>query len=234
MILYEKYFSLQSSAPLRISDSVRSAVEERICSLEETDIAKCFDLPLKIIEAFFEEKHVREFLKSQMFTNYINDLKVKACGQHKELQEKRKNRHRKSKSDCSIEHVKNLRQKFSQHKLLRQSESIGACANATNLQIDFKILSNPDLLWKRSNSTNGESLSFGRVDEMGRFERDFPDGVIPGEDEKWTLATGGHKIKNAVRKLVNLPEEKVQEEIAWRVAEMIVKDVTSVTLAGGK
>lgn len=233
MILYEKYFSLQSSSPLRISDSVRSIVEEKICSLEESDIAKCFDLPLKIIEEFFEENHVRQFLRSQIFTNYINDLKVKACGQ-KELQDKRKNRHRKSKSDCSSEQTKSIRSKISHHKLLRQSESIGACANATNLQIDFKILSNPDLLWKRSNSINGESLSFGRVDEMGRYERDFPDGHIPGEEDKWSLASGGNKIKNAVRKLVNLPEEKVQEEIAWRVAEMIVKDVTSVTLAGGK
>lgn len=233
MILYEKYFSLQSSTPLRISDSVRSIVEEKICSLEESDIAKCFDLPLRIIEEFFEENHVRAFLDSQIFFNYINDLKVKA-GEHKELPEKTKKLHRKSKSDCSIENIKNVKGKLSQHKILRHSESIGACANATNLQIDFKILSNPDLLWKRSNSVNGESLSFGRVDEMGRYERDFPDGAMPGDEDKWTLAAGGSKIKNAVRKLVNLPEEKVQEEIAWRVAEMIVKDVTSVTLAGGK
>lgn len=123
--------------------------------------------------------------------------------------------------------------------------------NSTDLQIDSRQLVDPDLLWHRQNSTS--KLSFGRVDAYGRYERDFemptnnhfiptsrsfqlqndlidienPQSIF--DQSKWNSTQ--NKLKNVVRKFVHLPEEDtVQQEIAWQVAELIVKDVTSITL----
>lgn len=38
------------------------------------------------------------------------------------------------------------------------------------------------------------------------------------------------RITKAVKKFVNLDEDKSKEEMAWQVAAMIVKDVTNVTM----
>uniref|UniRef100_T1HR53 Uncharacterized protein n=1 Tax=Rhodnius prolixus TaxID=13249 RepID=T1HR53_RHOPR len=38
------------------------------------------------------------------------------------------------------------------------------------------------------------------------------------------------RISRVVKLLMNKDEQKAQEEMAWRVAEMIVKDITSITM----
>lgn len=117
----------------------------------------------------------------------------------------------------------------------------------TDLQIDSRQILDPDMLWRRQYSTT--KLSFGRIDAFGRYERDFEmptinshqqppipssksfQGPIDVDDTQSIFEQARwSSLKNAVRKLVHLPEDSVQEEIAWQVAEMIIKDVTSITL----
>jgi A-kinase anchor protein 10 len=130
------------------------------------------------------------------------------------------------------------------------------CKNTTDLHIDSQQIANPDLLWHRHSMKT--KLSFGRVNPYGKFERDFempttttsssaniptsksfqllqehsidvddPNSIF--EQAKWSSAQ--NRIKNAMRKLVHLPEDSLQQEIAWQVAELIVKDVTKITLS---
>lgn len=238
MVLYDKYFSLQASCPLRISDSVRSHIEESICA-DNDDVAECFDLPLRIIEGYFNKYYFNDFLSSPLFAKYLNELRTRIddnedpdLTSQKAL--KRRTRHRKTLSDCTGDNTKCIRKSFiSQQNTLLAMESTRPKGKTTNLpsgdmQIDSRLLTNPDLLWHRKNCATNGPLTFGRVDSMGRYERDFEPSNI--SEDKWSLTTGGNRLKNAVRKLVNLPEDKVQEEIAWQVAEMIVKDVTNITL----
>ncbi|XP_059484843.1 A-kinase anchor protein 10, mitochondrial isoform X2 [Neocloeon triangulifer] len=77
--------------------------------------------------------------------------------------------------------------------------------------------SDPDSIWKRGRH-NSSGLSLGRIDELGRFEADF---------EPEPEARRESRLSRVMRRLVR-PHD--QEEVAWRVAEMIVRDVTSVTL----
>lgn len=108
------------------------------------------------------------------------------------------------------------------------------------LSIDSSEMMCQDLLWPRSRSFAGEPLKFGHINAFGRFERDFltPSDALcvagqrNSSQHQWSsfVTDGGNRFKRAMRKLINLPEEKVQEEIAWQVAEMIVKDVTNVTM----
>ncbi|XP_055386136.1 A-kinase anchor protein 10, mitochondrial isoform X2 [Condylostylus longicornis] len=238
MILYDKYFSLQANNPLPISSRIRSQIEEKICSSEIDEICKCFDVAIKVVELFFERVYFQEFLSSQLFVNYFNDLKSKIPDYNSSDIKTNSNRiksgfkmirHRKTLSDCTAESTKEVKKRFlsQQNSLSGQGmeNSKFKTSRSADMKIDSRHLNDPDLLWKR-NSRNG--LIFGRVNSLGRYERDFE--VNFNNEEKWTLASGSHKLKNAMRKFVNLPEDKVQEEIAWQIAEMIVKDITNVTL----
>lgn len=254
MIIYEKFFSLQSENRFWLSDRLRSQVEEHICA--DDRVAYCFDLPLQLVAKYLERKYFLDFLKSQLFQNYVKELKFKirevdvsatSTDDDKVTSSVPtggvfgKTLHRKTLSDCSDE---SKREVFRHNTLLAMDgnklpqtriKSIPQ-ATGTDLHIDARHLINPNLLWRRSQSIDGVSLKFGHINELGRYERDFEavDAVgaeaASGGKHNWPLRLSGNKIKNAMRKLVHLPEEKAQEEIAWQVAEMIIKDVTSVTL----
>ncbi|KAH8271098.1 hypothetical protein KR018_007819, partial [Drosophila ironensis] len=238
MIIYDRYFSLQSECRLWMSQKLRLRVEQAICAPAE--LWQAFDLALLVTAKYLEQKYFADFLKSHIFDNYVNELKVKrdnstsnANIQHK-LSLRRtgkainpQQRHRKtlSMSDCT--HI-------SQHNTLLASmdplpSKTAIAQQPGNLNIDSRQLTNPQLLWQRP----AGALKFGFVNSLGRYERDFEAvDAVALKSQPWSLSVSGNKIKNAMRKLVNLPEDNVQEEIAWQVAEMIVKDVTSVTLSG--
>lgn len=63
-------------------------------------------------------------------------------------------------------------------------------------------------------------MSCGFVNELGRFEAEI-------EAHPYQQPTSGLQ---KIRRLMGREEDKVKEEMAYRVAEMIIKDVTQVTL----
>lgn len=227
LVLYEKYFSLQATSSLHVSDRIRFKIEERICT-ESGPITHCFDLPLIIIERYLDQKYFKQFVTSQLFYKYLSELlqKIDGVNVKKEQESTKKSRHRKTYSDCTSDNTELCRSNTisSQNTLLADGTKKKMHTTQGNMQIDSRQLNNPDMLWRR-NSIAG--LNFGRIDSLGRYERDFD--MEPGHEK---VLTKGNKIRQVVRKLVNLPEEKVQEEIAWQVAEMIVKDITNITLNG--
>lgn len=212
LVLYEKYFSLQAKSPLNVSDNVRFIVENRICSVNEP-LSGCFDLPLRIVEFYVDHNYLRPFLKSNLFYKYLSELFTK-INESKMPASARKKCHKRNHS----EPISNGGNALSESK---------ARAKAATMQIESQQLYDPDLLWRRRDP---KALSFGLVDAFGRYQREFDlDPSLSKGHHDWA-STGASKLKNVVRRLVKLPEDKVQEEIAWQVAEMIVKDVTSITL----
>lgn len=246
LVLYEKFFSLQATQPMHLSDRIRFNVEERICS-ENGQIDDCFDLPLAVVERYFEERYLQPFIKSSLFMRFLTELRQKTDGHAitvtngDTVDSQNRIRHRKTNSDCTGERVRSaVRHSISsQNTLLAMDGSRKRrTANASvvrgppidsNMLIDSKQLHDPDLLWRR-NTIPG--LSFGRIDELGRYERNYEPAPIGGSVDMGGSLAASSKFKQAVRKLVNLREESVQQEIAWQVAEMIVKEITSVTLNG--
>lgn len=262
VVLYQKYVSLQATCSLNLSDKVRFIIEEQICSQNAATIKSCFELPSRIIERFLERRYLKGFLISTLYTKYLSELmgKISAnpandsngsfgilAGRKQTFTTDRtklggqRRGHRKTFSDVTNESTSRAKHSFisSQNTLLAMSDasfhrkrlnpvaSNSSSTTASNdiMQIDSRHLYNPDLLWRR-NSVSG--LTFGRVDALGRYERDFDLAEPPQEDDRWSK----NRLKKAVRKWVNLPEDKAQEELAWQVAEMIVKDITSVTMSG--
>ncbi|CAG9761074.1 unnamed protein product [Ceutorhynchus assimilis] len=209
IVLYDKYFSLQAHCPLGFSDKVRFAVEQDICG-EKQLIINCFHVAIKIVEQVLDKHYLKPFLASQLFYKYLSELinTVQASGYSTNIEHKRH-----SPSDCSSE------KSFCTNTFLaleipyekKQSEK-------ANMSIDSRELYDPDTLWKRKKT---HRLSLGRVTELGKYVAD----IEPEPDRS------GFKFKDVVKKIVSLDEEeKRKEEMAWKVAEMIVKDITNITL----
>lgn len=264
VVLYQKYFSLQATCSLTLSDKVRFLIEEQICSTEVDVIKRCFELPSRIVERFLERQYFQGFLRSPLYAKFLSELVGKigsnpaeeASGNFGILAGRKqiftndrraagggnqRRGHRKTFSDVTSDSTNRAKQQHSpfissQNTLLampdasfhRKRLTTTTSSGGSDLMlIDSRQLYNPDLLWRR-NSVAG--LTFGRVDALGRYERDFDMAEPPQDDDRWSK----NRLKKAMRKLVNLPEDKAQEELAWQVAEMIVKDITSVTMNGGE
>lgn len=263
LVIYEKWLSLQATAPLNFSNRVRTSVEEKICSMDPS-IAHCFDETMLIVETYLERSCFKKFVKSQLFFKHLAEVMSKIDGNDKSghtngvirrnsslaIKFPTKIRHRRTNSD-SVE-KKGIPRSISTQNTLLAGLDLKRNKNTADLHIDSRQLGDPDLLWHRRLS--GTALSFGRVDAYGRYERDFelPTGstIMPTSKSAFQLQNGSidvddtqalleldstqNRFKNAVRKLVHLPEDSLQQEIAWQVAEMIVKDVTSITMANDK
>ncbi|XP_034230837.1 A-kinase anchor protein 10, mitochondrial [Thrips palmi] len=207
IVLYEKYFSLQATCPLGFSDKIRVEIEHNICC-EDGPPPDCFSKPLRIVLRFLNKNYLRPFLESQLYLKYLSELvnTIQAT---------------KNGSDCGSDVGSMPPQNTNtllaggdstlSRKLLRNMEQ-------QNLSIDSRQLYDPDSLWRRRHHSG---LSFGRINELGRFETE----VEPEPDKK-----SESRITRAMKKLVHLDEDKAKEEMAWQIAEMIVKDVTSLTL----
>ncbi|XP_063699967.1 A-kinase anchor protein 10, mitochondrial [Culicoides brevitarsis] len=227
LILYEKYFSLQATQPLHFSDAVRSTVEGEICKDTEDPIVNCFDIPLKIVEIYLEQNYFKPFMQSNLFQKYLTERYSRMHVEEKTVatpisQKIAGKTHKRNNSEPFIAKTNTL------------LASMDITKPANNMQIDSQQLTDPDMLWRRNflpNSTPTQNgLSFGRVNAFGRYQREFE--LNPGQQDihNTSLTNASNRLKKVVRKLVNLPEDKAQEEIAWQVAEMIVRDVTSITM----
>ncbi|XP_026804615.1 A-kinase anchor protein 10, mitochondrial [Rhopalosiphum maidis] len=195
--IYEKYLSLQATCSLGFTDQVRITVEESICPADiqgqtVTTISQCFRSAVLVVLAFLRHRCLMPFLSSQHYVRYLSEL-IKAGNSYQSLSQDNE-----SSSSSVSEYSTNSKRSMS--SLLPYSAST-------------------DSLWRKRQQSG---LSFGRVDEYGRFERN----IEPDPDKNKESG-----IRRMMKKFVNKEGVKMQEDMAWQVAEMIIKDVTSVTMA---
>ncbi|XP_045617463.1 A-kinase anchor protein 10, mitochondrial-like isoform X1 [Procambarus clarkii] len=222
MILYDKYFSLQAMCPLGFSDSVRFIVEGNICR-EKGPLPSCFDLPLRVVLHILERDFLPGYLSSNLHIKYLSEL-INTVKTSVELLGRKKRSG--SESTCSSEQSSSCGGAgISTHNTLLAMDT-SAPHRFRNLddptlamRIDEAQITDPDSLWRRKNFSK---MSCGYINELGRFESDLQ----PEPDRKTES-----KISKTLKKFVNMDEDKVKEDMAYKVAEMIIKDVTSVTLS---
>lgn len=208
IILYEKYFSLQATSPVGFSTAVRLKVEGDICR-EEGPLYDCFDLPYQIVYKTVAH-YVKTFFDSELYFKYLSEMinSVDHLWQS----------HKKPQSDCSSEvsiSTQNtlLAMGDPSFQKKRRNHSV------PDMTIDSNQLYNADSLWQRKRQ---EGLNLGRVNSLGRFESKFePD---PEKKRK-------SMFKKMVNRFVPTNSSEVEEEMAWQVAHMIVKDITDLTMA---
>ncbi|KAL6255972.1 hypothetical protein P5V15_013209 [Pogonomyrmex californicus] len=216
VIIYEKYFSLQATMPLGFSDKIRFHVEQNICREDESGPQPdCFDKPSKIVYHFLNKHYLPAFLSSQLYYKYLSEListiQTSPCPSlHSKI--------RRTGSDCSsevssvctsmpsISYIGNNGNRLSDKKTIN-----------SHLNIDTRQLYDPDSLWRR----NKYSLSIGYIDNLGRFITE----IEPDPYRKYES-----RLTRVVKRFVNIEQDKAKEELAWRIAEMIIREITSLTL----
>lgn len=205
IVLYDKYFSLQATTPIGFPTDIRSQIESDIC-IEGGPLPTCFDKPYKIVFRTLT-RYVKTFLESEIYYKYLSEM-IHSVDQTS---------NNKSHSDCSSEFSIST-----QNTLLAMGDPVFRKKkrnhSVPDMTIDSNQLYNADALWQRKKN---DGLSLGRVNSLGRFESRFePD---PDKKDKSVL-------KKMVSKLVPTTS-RVEEEMAWQIAHMIVKDVTDLTMA---
>lgn len=208
IIIYDKYFSLQATNPVEFPTDIRLKIESDICK-EDGPLPTCFDLPYKIVFNTLTQ-YVKQFLESELYFKYLSEM-IRSV-------DSMWSSNHKSHSDCSSEFSIST-----QNTLLAMGDPVfrkkKRNLSVPDMTIDSNQLYNADALWQRNRQ---EGLSLGRVNSLGRFESKFePD---PDKKDKSVL-------KKMVSRFVPTNTSKVEEEMAWQIAHMIVKDVTDLTMA---
>jgi len=239
MILYDKYFSMQASSPLGFNDSIRLHVENNICTEGGPD-QMCFQKPLEIIVKYLEKQYLHKFLASSMYKNYVKELIATITASPRSFSSvnstscpgsvrSRTDSHSDTHSECSSDFSSGLGQGamggLRNNNTLLAMSSGQIFRNVDRKQLSFdKESTDPDMLWKRNPVRN----KVGRMNSFGRYE---PGWDLAPEMSRADGTKKASRFSKAVKKLVTNDEhEKLKEEMAWQVAEMIVRDVTSVTM----
>ncbi|XP_066058064.1 A-kinase anchor protein 10, mitochondrial isoform X2 [Chamaea fasciata] len=211
MILYDKYFSLQATHPLGFDDSVRLEIESNICR-EGGPLPNCFTTPLRQAWTTMETVFLPGFLSSNLYYKYLNDLIHSVRGDEFPGGNIALSLHGPGSSP--------------------DSDSIGSTdgsASQSNVKkANVKILKNfdeaiivdaasldPESLYQR---TYAGKMTFGRVSDLGQFIRE-------SEPEPDVKKSKGSMFSQAMKKWVQGNTDEAQEEMAWRIAKMIVNDV---------
>ncbi|XP_026758101.2 A-kinase anchor protein 10, mitochondrial [Galleria mellonella] len=208
IVLYDKYFSLQAISPVGFPTDIRLQIESNICR-EGGPLHTCFDISYQIVFNTLR-KYVKTFFESELYYKYLSEM-VHSVDQTWSS-------NHKSQSDCSSEISIST-----QNTLLAMGDPVfrkkKRNLSVPDMTIDSNQLYNADALWQRKRH---DGLSLGRVNSLGRFESKFePD---PDKKDKSVL-------KKMVSRFVPVATSKVEEEMAWQIAHMIVKDVTDLTMA---
>ncbi|XP_076363344.1 A-kinase anchoring protein pkaap isoform X1 [Tachypleus tridentatus] len=216
MIIYEKYFSLQATTPLGFSDEIRFQVEQNICQ-EEGPLPDCFLKPVMILMQYIEKLYLPHFLGSQQYVKFLTEcISTIQTGNDWPGRRKRSGSDSSSSEHSINIHTTNTLLAMGSKHVNPKSKGVLGKIGDQDMRIDTGLF-NPDFLWQRQLAGK---LQLAHVDRYGKVQTEFE----PEPDRKT-----GSLLSKAVRKFVN-KEEKAQEEMAWQIAEMIVKDVCQLTL----
>ncbi|XP_059057100.1 A-kinase anchor protein 10, mitochondrial [Achroia grisella] len=208
IVLYDKYFSLQATSPVGFPTEIRLNIESNICRVGGP-LYTCFDLSHQMVFKTLT-KYVKSFLESELYYKYLSEM-IHSVDQTWSS-------NFKSQSDCSSEvsiSTQNTLLAMGDPAFRKKKRNL----SVPDMTIDSNQLYNADALWQRKRH---DGLSLGRVNSLGRFESKFePD---PDKKDKSVL-------KKMVSRFVPVTTSKVEEEMAWQIAHMIVKDVTDLTMA---
>ncbi|XP_005056735.2 PREDICTED: A-kinase anchor protein 10, mitochondrial [Ficedula albicollis] len=211
MILYDKYFSLQATHPLGFDDSVRLEIESNICR-EGGPLPNCFTTPLRQAWTTMETVFLPGFLSSNLYYKYLNDLIHSVRGDEVPGGNIALSIHGPG-SSADTDFIGSTDGSASQSNVKKANVKI--LKNFDEAIIVDAASLDPESLYQR---TYAGKMTFGRVSDLGQFIRE-------SEPEPDVKKSKGSMFSQAMKKWVQGNTDEAQEEMAWRIAKMIVNDV---------
>ncbi|XP_006902117.1 PREDICTED: A-kinase anchor protein 10, mitochondrial-like [Elephantulus edwardii] len=210
MILYDKYFSLQATHPLGFDDIVRLEIESNICR-EGGPLPNCFTTPLRQAWTTMEKVFLPGFLSSNLYYKFLNDLihSVRGdefLGGNVSLTAYGSVGAPDESSPTGTNNSYQSSVKKPSVKILKNFDE-AIIVDAASLD--------PESLYQR---TYAGKMTFGRVSDLGQFIRE-------SEPEPDVKKSKGSMFSQAMKKWVQGNTNEAQEELAWKIAKMIVSDV---------
>ncbi|XP_061105830.1 A-kinase anchor protein 10, mitochondrial isoform X3 [Conger conger] len=207
MILYDKYFSLQATNPLGFDDSVRLEIESNICR-EGGPLPNCFTTPLRQAWTTMEKVYMPGFLSSNLYYKYLSDL----------INSVRADEFFAGNANAPLGQEGERGSSASEDSLAQQGSKKAAIKILKNfdeaITVDIASL-DPESLYQRPYAGR---MTFGKVNELGQFIRE-------AEPEPDVKKSKGSMFSQAMKKWVQGNSDEAQEEMAWKIAKMIVNDV---------
>ncbi|KAJ6657341.1 hypothetical protein lerEdw1_002708 [Lerista edwardsae] len=214
MILYDRYFSLQATHPLGFDDSVRLEIESNICR-EGGPLPNCFTTPLRQAWTTMEKVFLPGFLSSNLYYKYLNDLIHSVRGDEFAGGSIALTIHGPGSIHDSDSHMGATDSASSSSQSSLKKANVKILKNFDEAIIVDAASLDPESLYQR---TYAGKMTFGRVSDLGQFIRE-------SEPEPDVKKSKGSMFSQAMKKWVQGNTDEAQEEMAWRIAKMIVNDV---------
>ncbi|XP_003739786.1 A-kinase anchor protein 10, mitochondrial [Galendromus occidentalis] len=220
MVIYDKFFSLQAETSLGFSDSLRSEIEESICS-EDGPNPNTFALPFAIVVRYLENEFLQAFFNSALYQKYLTECiqtvqksSLRPGGYHRAEE--------KDASSCSDTSSSITQQLHSPRTAggSVSSDHFVAGSSYSDLIEDKHVSGAFQRLPGRAAIPRLQLL---HVDPLGKLTSEFepePEGAV-----------GATSTISKLKKLVGRSDRVEEEEQAWEAAHQMIREVQCLTTA---
>ncbi|XP_038059188.1 A-kinase anchor protein 10, mitochondrial-like [Patiria miniata] len=210
MVLYDKYFSLQATCPIGFDDSMRLEVETNICR-EGGPLPDCFTTPMRQAYTTLETVYFPGFLQSELYYKFLSELINTIKSEHAAM-------YPGDPSSVAGIGAPGTDDKPKSRNTLLAEGNVKKLFEESEMNIESLDL-NPDLLWQRPDPG---IMTFGKVNHLGQFVAEYE----PDPEAMNKKASGS---KFSFKKLVKGDQDASKEEMALKIAQMIINDVNMQT-----
>lgn len=206
--LFNRFFECDNTTnKLGFSENLISSLSEKL--VKNNFSSDCMDRAAAVLIQYFEKTYLKQFIESQLFVDYLNNC-FQAI-QNNAIQSDKS--HKRTNSDSSYNSDASHASTCG-HSDTSLASSLAASHKQRRSRMSGNIIGDP--LWRRDLSGN---LQITHIDQYGRISSELE----PEPDHK-----GLSPLSKVMQKLsLNSTSDKENEEIAWKIATMIVNDVNT-------
>uniref|UniRef100_A0A158Q8D6 RGS domain-containing protein n=1 Tax=Elaeophora elaphi TaxID=1147741 RepID=A0A158Q8D6_9BILA len=233
MIIYNRYFSMQATEPLKFDSKTRIQIESDICLGSGRPSPNCFETARLKALRILEQNYLKRFSASPAFVKYLQKLMAQVENNVELPNPNMRRRTYGTSSDQSSDTniSTSLFDKATYRSLTHLDPSLPATSLPLNRE-EYETGSQPDS--SNSSGTNvpriarpRASVSLATIDDMGRYRPMYDNSYSISENKGNTR----RKLKSKLDKYLHYSMKK-EAEVADQVAQLIVADVHNMVSAG--
>ncbi|VDK71682.1 unnamed protein product [Litomosoides sigmodontis] len=233
MIIYNRYFSMQATEPLKFGSKTRIQIESDICLGNGRPSSSCFEAARLMALRILEQNYLKRFSASPAFVKYLQKLMVQVENNVELPSPNMRKRTFATSSDQSSDTSipSPLLEKATYRNLTHLDPSLSAALPPLGKEEYEKVSQLDSSNFYGSNiprvGRSRASVSLATIDDMGRYRPMYDNSYSISENKGNTR----RKLKNKLDKYLHYSAKK-EEEVADQVAQLIVADVHNMVSAG--